>query len=59
VTMKGRDGGLVKHPAFTVWQQAMDRVEKLGTKLALNPASRLRMLHDLDDLDLGDDLDLD
>jgi phage terminase small subunit len=49
----------VKHPAWSVYKAAVDEVNALGTKLALNPSARLRMLHELDDLDLDDDSDLD
>ena len=59
ITRPGRDGGLVKHPAWSVYKAAVDEVNALGTKLALNPSARLRMLHELDDLDLDDDSDLD
>jgi P27 family predicted phage terminase small subunit len=51
VTVKGGRGELLKHPAFMVWQQATSKVESLGTKLALNPSSRLRLLAELEEPD--------
>lgn len=59
ILLVGQKGDLVKNPAWQVFQQSAGILDRLGTKLALNPSSRLRILHDLGDLDVGDDSDLD
>jgi P27 family predicted phage terminase small subunit len=59
LTVRGQNGEQVRHPAFMIWRQSVAMVESLGTKLALNPSARLRLLAELpDDLD-DDDSDLD
>ena len=55
ITQTGQKGETVKHPLWAVWRQSVAVIESLGTRLGLNPSSRLRMLHELDDLDLFDD----
>ena len=55
----GQRGETVKHPLWAVWRQSVSMMESLGTRLALNPSARLRLLHELDGLDLEDDDDLD
>ena len=57
LTRRGQRGEMVKHPAFQVWRQSISMVESLGSTLGLNPSSRLRLLHELDGLDLDDDDD--
>jgi P27 family predicted phage terminase small subunit len=56
LTRVGQRGETVKHPLWAVWRQAVSMMESLGTRLALNPSARLRMLADLPD---DDDSDLD
>ena len=59
LTVRGQNGEPVRHPAFMMWRQSLALVESLGSKLALNPSARLRLLADLpNDLDDDDD-DLD
>ena len=58
LTQVGQRGELVKNPTFQIWQQAIGKIESLGSKLGLNPSARLRLLADLpDDYDDDDDLD--
>ena len=59
LTVRGQNGEIVRHPSFMIWRQSLALVESLGTKLALNPSARLRMLAELPDDDGGDDDDLD
>ena len=58
LTRIGQKGEPVKNPMFQIWQQAIGKIESLGSKLGLNPSARLRLLADLPD-DLDDDSDLD
>jgi P27 family predicted phage terminase small subunit len=58
LAVPGQRGERVKHPLFQVWTQSVGLVEKLGTKLALNPSARLRLLAEVPD-DADDDSDLD
>jgi P27 family predicted phage terminase small subunit len=55
LTQIGQKGETVKHPLWAVWRQSVTVIESLGTRLGLNPSSRLRMLHELDDTDDDDD----
>jgi P27 family predicted phage terminase small subunit len=59
LAVRGQHGERVKHPLYQVWTQSVGLVEKLGTRLALNPAARLRLLTELfeEDCDADDDLD--
>jgi P27 family predicted phage terminase small subunit len=58
LTVRGQNGEIVRHPAFMIWRQSLALVESVGTKLALNPAARVRMLAGLPDYgDDADDLD--
>jgi phage terminase small subunit len=43
---------------FQVWRQSISMIESLGSKFALNPSARLRLLAELGDNENGDD-DLD
>jgi P27 family predicted phage terminase small subunit len=58
LTRVGQRGELVKHPMFQVWRQSISMIESLGSKFALNPSARLRLLAELGDNENGDD-DLD
>jgi P27 family predicted phage terminase small subunit len=58
LTVRGQNGEMVRHPAFMMWRQSVALVESLGTKLALNPSARLRLLAEMPDDD-GNDDDLD
>jgi P27 family predicted phage terminase small subunit len=59
LAVRGQHGEPVKHPLYQVWTQSVGLVEKLGTRLALNPSARLRMLAELPDDPDDDDSDLD
>lgn len=58
LTFEGQKGDMVKNPAWQIYREAVGMVNELGTKLALNPSARLRILHDLEGLGAEDEDDL-
>jgi P27 family predicted phage terminase small subunit len=58
LTVLNEKGASVKNPAWQIHREAVNLVEALGTKLALNPSARLRILHELEGLGAegGDEL---
>lgn len=59
VIIVGQKGEDVKNPAWQIFREASGKISELGSKLALNPSARLRILAELDLLDDEDDTDLD
>jgi P27 family predicted phage terminase small subunit len=51
LTQIGQKGEAVKHPVWQIWRQSVSVLESVGSRLGLNPSTRLRMLHELDDAD--------
>jgi P27 family predicted phage terminase small subunit len=46
LTIKGREGALVKHPAVVVKKQAVDMITSIAGKFGLTPASRASLAID-------------
>lgn len=58
LTVINEKGATVKNPAWQIHREAINLVDQLGTKLALNPSARLRILHELEGLGVEDDDEL-
>lgn len=58
LTVFNEKGALVKNPVWQIHRESVNLIDQLGGKLALSPSTRIRILHELDDIPVDNDDDL-